>query len=159
MRKLLCIPLLFFIFSLQGCSWICRFYIVNTTNEVITVELKLQDSPGSFPIFHYPFRSYGEVHQYKLKKNGSLNFESTVKVKVDTLEKYSHYTVQISPRSAIEIGHLNNDNYERYDQHFINDRKFNLEKLSISGKKVEIEPATFDNYFRKGKYGEVYFVL
>lgn len=159
MKKFLLIPFFGILFSLQGCSWICRFYIINTTNEVITVELKLQDSPGSFPIFYYPFHSYGKIRQYKLKKNGQVNYESASEVKADTLDKYSHFTVHIQPHSAIEIGYLSNDTYKKYDQYFINDRKFNLEKLSISQKKVEIVPATFDNYFRKRRNGGVYFVL
>lgn len=145
-------------FSLQGCSWVCRFYIANTTNEVITVDVKLMDSTGSFSIFHYPFHYYGKVRQYKLKKNGNINFESVSDIKADTLEKFSHYKVQIPLNSAIEIGSLTNDNYTKHDQYFINGRVFNLERLSISGKNIEIEPAAFDNYFRKDKYGEVYFV-
>ena len=39
MKKLFVIPVITWLFSLQGCSWICRFYIANTSNETIAVEL------------------------------------------------------------------------------------------------------------------------
>ena len=109
--------------------------------------------------------------QYKLKKNNSVDFESSKEIKADTLEKFSHFKFKIPPHSAVEIGQLQNDKYEKHDQYFINGRVFNLEKISVyvrqdgrtpssSGeKKIEIVPSTFDNYFGKGKYGEVYFVI
>ena len=143
---------------MQGCSWVCRFYIANTTNETITAEIKLKDSCGSFPIFHYPGKYFGP-RQYKLKNNGSVDFEKASDAKADTLEIFSHYKVQIPPHTALEIGQLQNDNYTKHDQYFINGRVFNLEKISISEKKIEIVTSTFDNYFHKGKLGEVYFVL
>jgi len=154
MRKIFFFLLIILFVSLQGCSWICRFYIANTTSEAITVEIKLADSVRSFPIFHY-----GKLSQYKLKKNQSVDFESWKEMKVDTLEKFSHYKVQIPPHTAIEIGQLQNDKYEKHDQYFINGRTFNLERILISEKKIEIVSSTFDNYFKKGKYNELYFVL
>jgi len=154
MKKLLILPFIIFVFFLQGCSWICNFYIVNTTNEPVTAEIKLFDSVNSFPIFHYSERS-----GYKLKNNNSVDYENMCVIKADTLEKISHYKVQIPPRSAIAIGQLQNDHYEKHDQYFINGRVFNLEHIVISEKKIEIVPATFDSYFKKGKNNEVYFVL
>lgn len=159
MKKLLFIPLAVFLFSLHGCSWVCGFYVSNTSSTPVTVDVKLMNAPGTFPIFHYPFNYYGKVRQYKLKNNGSVDFEKASDIKVDTLENYSHYKVQILPNSAIEIGQLQNDHYEKHDQYFINGRVFNLEKISVSDKKVEISTSTFDNYFHRGEHGEVYFVL
>lgn len=159
MKKLFILPVTVLLFSLQGCSWICRFYIANTTDKPVTVEMKLMNDPGSFPIFHYPNYYYGKLTRFGLNNNKSVNFEDRTEVKADTLENFSHYKMQIPPRSAIEIGQLQNDHYEKQDQYFINGRVFNLEKLSVEEKKVEITPATFDNYFRKGKYNELYFVL
>lgn len=148
------------VFSLQGCSWVCRFYITNTTNETLSVEMKLMDCPGSFPIFHYPHFYYGKLWQYQLKKNSNVNhFAGMIEVKADTLENFSHFRFQIPPHSAVEIGALQNDKYERHDQQFINGRKFNLERLLIMEKKIEVTPADFDNHFRKGKSGEIYFVI
>lgn len=159
MKKLLLLPLVVILFSLQGCSWRLGFYIANTSSETITVEMKLTDSPGSFPIFHYPKYYYGRLRCFKLKKNKSVDFESSQEAKTDTLDKFSHFRFEIPPHSAIEIGQLQNDNYEKHDQHFINGRVFNLEKITISQKKMEIVPSTFDNYFKKGKYKEIYFVI
>jgi len=147
-------------FSLQGCSWICRFYIANTSNEAIRVEMKLMDSPSSFPIFHYPKYYYGKLEKYDLKKNGAVNLEKgAIEVRADTLDKFSHFRFEVPPHSAVEIGALQNDHYEKYNQYFINGRTFNIERILISEKKIEIVPSTFDNYFRKGKFGEIYFVL
>jgi hypothetical protein len=147
-------------FPLQGCSWICRFFIANTTNEPVIVEIKLMDSPGSFPIFHYPKYYYGKLSRYELKKGLKVNFEKAPEeVKADTMENFSHFRFEIPPHTAIEIGQLQNDHYEKHDQYFINGRVFNFEKLVISRKKIEITPPTFDNYFKKGKYSDIYFVL
>lgn len=159
MKKLLFLPILTVLLSLHGCSWICRFYIANTSSETISIEIKLMDSPGSFPIFHYPKNYYGKLHSYALKQNNQIDFETSKEVKADTLEKYSHYKFEIPPYTAIEIGQLQNDNYEKHDQYFINGRVFNIEKISISQRKIDIVPSTFDNYFKKGKYKEVYFVI
>lgn len=154
MRKVFSFFLFVLFVSLQGCSWICRFYIANTTSETITVEMKLADSVRYFPIFHY-----GKLRQYKLTKSNNVDFEKMKEIVADTLEKFSHYLLEIPPHTAFEIGQLQNDNYEKHDQYFINGRTFNLEKISISQKKIEIVPTTFDNYFRKGKYNDVYFVI
>ena len=123
------------------------------------VEMKLTDRPGSFPIFHYPHHYYGKLHTYKLRKGASVEWDGSKETKADTLDKYSHFRFEIPPQSAVEIGQLQNDNYEKFDQYFINGRTFNIEKISISSKKLEIVPSTFDKYFRKEKNNEVYFVL
>lgn len=152
--------LIFLAISLQGCSWICGFYIANTTNHPITVELKLTDMPGSFPIFHYPRFHNARLCRYDLKKNNSIDpGTSTYMTTGDTLDVFSHYKLVIEPHTAVEIGQLQNDHYEKYDQYFINGRTFNLERIVISEKKIQIVPSTFDNYFKKGKNNGVYFVL
>jgi len=120
--------------------------------------MKLMDSPNSFPIFHYPKNYYGKLHSYALKNN-SIDFETYKEMKADTLEKFSHFRFDIPPHTAVEIGQLQNDTYEKHDQYFINGRVFNLEKITISQKKIDIVPSAFDNYFKKGKYKELYFVI
>ena len=123
------------------------------------VEMKLTHTPGSFPIFHYPHHYYGKLHTYKLNKRGSVEWEGARETQADTLDTYSHFRFEILPHTAVEIGRLQNDTYEKHNQYFINGRTFNIEKISISSKKLEIVPSTFDKYFRKGKNNEVYFVL
>ena len=159
MKKLPLLPIIAILFFLQGCSWRVGFFIANSSNETITVEMKLMDSPGSFPIFHYPKYYYGKLYTYALKKNCSVDYETSKELKPDTLENFSHFRFDIPPHTAIEIGQLQNDNYEKHDQYFINGRVFNLEKITISQKKIDIVPSTFDNYFKKGKYKELYFVI
>ena len=158
MKKLSLLPVLVILFSLQGCSWRIGFYIANSGNEPLTVDVKLMDAPGTFPIFHYPGR-YFSPRKYALQKDNSVDFNTASDIKTDTLEKYSHYKLQLPPHTAVEIGELQNDHYEKHDQYFINGRVFNLEKITISEKKIEIVPAVFDNYFKNEKNNGVYFVL
>lgn len=144
-----------------SCSWICRFYIANSTDKPLEVKIKLMNAPGSFHIFYYPNRYYGKLTAYKLKGNEAVDFTARKELKPNTLSRFSHFKVTFPPRTAIEIGLLQNDTYKKYDQHFINGRVFNLEEMKITkpGGQIEIKPQTSDNYFCKGKNGEIYFVL
>ena len=85
--------------------------------------------------------------------------EDTKEFLADTLEDYSHITFTLPGHAAVEIGRLQNDNYEKHDQYFINGRAFNLEFLLIKTKEKEIKitAKTFDSYFKKGKYKELYY--
>jgi len=141
-------------FFLNGCSWVCRFFIANTSNETVTADVKLFDSVKSFPIF-----DYGVVGFYSMKKNGSVDFDTYKIIKVDTIGKISHYKVKMPAHTAIEIGELQNDHYEKYNQYFINGRTFNLESIMIPEKKISIVTSTFDSYFHKAKSGDIYFVF
>jgi len=143
------------VFLLQGCSWIIRFFVVNTTNESLVIELNLLKNPSSFPIFHYR-----EFYLYE-GSGKKINWEKQKEIVPDTLENYAHLKMTLPANSTLEIGRLNNDKYERHDQYFINGRVFNLEELNIykEDDEIEITPATFDNYFKKGKNGEVFYFV
>jgi hypothetical protein len=127
---------------------------VNTSDKPISIEIKLSKKVTSFPIFDYSsFTLRGE-------KNGKIIYDSQKEIKADTLEDYSHFKISIPAHSALEIGQLLNDKYEKYNQYFINGRVFNLESLIIhsSEKETKILPETFDTYFEKEKGNVIYVV-
>lgn len=151
--KVKCLIFLLVIPFLHGCSWIVRFFVVNHSASPIHIETKLKKDPASFPIFHY-----NELYTYSCP--GKIpDWNGQKEIKPDTLENYSHYTIDLAANTALEIGRLQNDKYQKHDQHFINGRTFNFDTLIItkSGKKVLIAATTFDDYFRKGKNGELFY--
>ncbi len=154
MKKLFFPLLVSFVFILQSCSWICRFFIVNTTDKPISVEIKLNKTVKNFPIFHYR-----EFYLHEAK--GAKISDDTKEFLADTLEDYSHIKFELPAHTSVEIARLQNDKYEKHDQYFINGRVFNLEALLINdGKKeIKITTETFDTYFKKGKYGEIYYYV
>lgn len=142
-------------FLLQGCSWIIRFFVVNTTNVPLVIELKLLKHPSSFPIFHYR-----EFYLYE-GSGKKVNWEKQKELLPDTLENSAHLKMTLPANTTLEIGRLHNDKYERHDQYFINGRVFNLEELNIykGEDEREITTAAFDNYFKKGNNGEVFYFV
>lgn len=141
---------------LQACSWIERFFVVNDTDEAITLDVKLLADPGNFPIF-----SYRSFYTYPVQKNNvSCEKPTEVTPAHQSGKNQSQYTVTLPAHTALEIGRLDNDKYERYDQYFINDRKFNLESITVksAGKEISITPATFDAYFKKSR-GNIYYYI
>ncbi len=143
-----------FVFILQACSWICRFFISNTTDKPVSLEIKLNKAVKSFPIFHYREFYLHETSGEKIKDDAK-------EFLADTLEDYSHVKFILPAYTAVEIAQLQNDKYEKHDQYFINGRVFNLESLIITahGKETKIIPETFDSCFKKGKYGEIYYYV
>lgn len=140
---------------LQGCSWIIQFFVANTTNNPVKIEIRHQKAPGSFPIFHY-----NEFYLYEGDES-KVNWDKQREINPDTLENYAHFTLTIPAHSTLEIGRLNNDKYEAHNQYFINGRVFNLDSLSyyIGIKRTIITKNTFDNYFKKGKHGGVFYFI
>lgn len=140
--------------ALQNCSWICRFFISNTSDKPVSIEIKLNKTAANFPIFHY--REF-----YLHETNGEKIKDDTKEFLADTLEDYSHIKFTLPAHTAVEIARLQNDKYEKHDQYFINGRVFNLESLALTnnGKETKITPETFDTYFKKGKYGEVFYYV
>ena len=141
---------------LQGCSWIVRFFVVNETKVPITIEMTLQKNVSSFPIFHY-----GPLYTYKAEKNKVDCEQPTEANPVYVGDDKSHYKVELPTNAALEIGRLENDKYEKYDQMYINGRVFNIESLKITsgGKETVIVPKNFDNYFKKGGDNEIFYYV
>lgn len=132
------------VFLLQGCSRQEYFVITNETTADIIIEYKLKKTPEGFPIFDQHPKSYA------LNDDGAIYWDKLKSIKdTDTIEHFIHIT--LPPNTGLIIGRLSNDEYKSYDQDFINNRHFNLERLKIisDDKRSEIYPETFDSFFTK----------
>lgn len=138
---------LFFVFILflfSGCSWQEYFVVSNESNSEIILEYEIESPENGFPIFE----SHPSV--YRLDASGTINWNEKVTV-ADGNMLPQIIQIVLPPKSAIIIGNLSNDQYEKHDQYFINGRKFNFKKMKIIAKNrtIEISPENFDNYFKK----------
>lgn len=135
---------------LDGCSWVERFFIVNL-GAPASIEIKLRPNSGNFPIFDH------RMYTYPVSKKG-VNCEKPTELSPAFLDKDKlQYTFTLPANTAVEIGRLHNDKYEKYDQVFINNRTFNLEWIILKpeGKETtKIVPSNFDAYFKKSR-GEI----
>lgn len=137
-------------FVLSGCSWVERFFIVNQ-GEPVSIEIKLRPNSGNFPIFDH------RMYTYPVGKKGVNCEKPTELTPAFTNKEKLQYTFTLPANTAVEIGRLHNDKYEKYDQVFINDRTFNLEWIILKqeGKEItRIVPSNFDSYFKKSR-GEI----
>jgi hypothetical protein len=136
--------LVVFALALQGCSWIERFFIVNHTASPVTIEVKLVESPRGFTIF-----SSSQLYSYPAPKN-KVSCDKPTEIQPTRLSPY-HYSVELPANTALEIGRLFNDRYEKQDQYFINDRTFNLTeiRITVGGKETVIGRQAFDAHFKK----------
>ena len=127
---------------------------MNTSDKPINVDIKLHKNQVNFPIFHYGKIYVHEAFDEKMK-------DAEKEMLSDTLENFAHFNFTLAAHSAAEIGELQNDHYEKYNQYFINGRVFNVESLVINsgGNKTTIVPETFDTYFKKGRSGEIYYYV
>jgi len=148
--------LLFASYLLTSCSWEVRFYISNMTDAPVDIQVTLKKIERGFPIFKYK-----SLTRYELRKNGYVSHQKIETVTPEMDDNTLTYKYQLQPNYALSIGVLNNDNYKSYDQYFINDRVFNLEKIIIGYKNttIEIVPETFDDYFKVMKRGGVYYTI
>lgn len=102
---------------------------------------------SGFPIF----TERAEI--FKMNKSGDINWENRSAI-TDLDTSLQTVKIILPPNSILNFGHLSNDHYTSHNQYFINDRKFNLEKLIVN--KTEIVPETFDKYFKKDDGSIVY---
>lgn len=144
---------------LQGCSYLQRFLIYNTTDEAIEVEITLSPEVNDFPIFQYPHNYFDKLDMYDIDRNNNILGPSEKYLELDTLDNFAHFTLTLPPKKAIEIGALHNDKYVSYDQKFINGRTFNLVEIKIPKKNITIVPSTFDSFFSKSKRGDICYVM
>ncbi|OFY87272.1 MAG: hypothetical protein A3F72_17395 [Bacteroidetes bacterium RIFCSPLOWO2_12_FULL_35_15] len=146
-NKRLKISLLFFasvLFLFSGCSWQEYFVVSNESTSDITLEYEIESPENGFPIFE----SHPSV--YQLDASGTINWNEKLAVADGNMLPQIIQLV-LPPKSAIIIGNLSNDHYEKQDQYFINGRKFNLKNMKIvtKNKIIEISPENFDTYFKK----------
>lgn len=141
--KLKFYSLLVFCSLFSGCSWREYFLISNTSTVAITVTYKIAQVQKGFPIF-YNYKAY------KLNDDNDIDWNTKIEIR-DTDTTLALIHVEIPPKCAFILGELNNDTYTKYNQHFINGRVFNLEKLEINtiSKTTTILPENFDAFFKK----------
>ncbi len=145
MKTKLSIFLLVIVFA--GCSWQQYFLIANHSNKEITITYTLADIGRSFPIFT------DDAEIFKMNKSGNIIWDNRTEIN-DLDTSLNTVKLILPPNCILNFGHLSNDHYEKYDQYFINDRKFNLEKLIVNS--TEIHPETFDKYFKKDDGGIIF---
>jgi len=141
-------------FVLSSCSWKEYFIIKNTSNKTITITYHLEEpSKSAFPIF------YIKPEAYNLNNKGNIDYDNKLKV-VDNDTSMHFVNINLKPNSAMIFGDLNNDNYTKFDQYFINSRIFNLNmiKIEYGEKTIDITKKTFDEYFHK-KDGEIKYTI
>ena len=146
-HKLNKVIVLFFItliFLFSGCSWVESFIITNETTSDITIEYEIEYPRNEFPIFDF------DPHAYYLNSTNNIDWEKPLSI-IDNDTTKLVVKFVLPPKSAIIIGKLYNDTYKKYNQYFINGRKFNLKKLNVINNLniPEITPQNFDNYFKK----------
>ena len=147
------IVLLIIAFSVLGCSWTNHFMIVNESDETITIRYTIEPPKKTFGIFS------NLPSMYPLKKKQHIDWYAKLTTKdLDTNIAAVH--IELPPKTVLIIGELHNDNYEKYDQYFINGRSFNLGELKIThaNNETTIVPNTFDDFFKKNN-GNISYVL
>jgi len=144
MKKKIYLPVLFFLYIFQGCSWQEYFIITNQTSTDIIIEYEITMPQTGFAIF--------DTHpsSYKLNSNNNIDWNEQADVLDQDTAAFTAKIV-LAPKTALTIGHLSNDHYKGRDQYFINGRVFNLKRLKIQNDKtvIEISPENFDDHFSK----------
>ena len=136
----------FFCQFLMSCSWIERFVIFNSSENIVLVNYTLSANQNELPIFN----KY--VQCFELKKNNEIDWEKEIVV-VDKDTSAHSFSFEIPPYSKFIFGELHNDTYEKFNTKFINGYRFNLTKMEIieQAQTVSIVPETFDDFFKKKK--------
>jgi hypothetical protein len=141
--------LLAFIFS--GCSWQEYFVISNETNSEVTVEYKIEDPATGFAIFET------KPSVYTLNSSADIDWNKELSV-IDKDTALLSIHITLPAKSTLVFGHLSNDNYETYNQNFINARVFNLTNLHVNNNEtiIAITPDNFDRFFKKKNGNIIY---
>jgi len=142
-RLLIYIPLLLTC-TLSSCSWNEYFALFNASGASIRVRYDIDSVESGFPLFNTAYRAY------KTDRNTSIDWNKSVQlIDSDTLK--NSVTLILPDQTSLIIGELSNDHYSRYDQQFINDRRFNLNVIEVGNDShaTRISPKQFDTYFKK----------
>lgn len=140
--RLVCWASILLLFT--SCSRVYPFFIVNHTGAPLKIDVELAEDREIFPIFFYPNGNGGAFSLYEMRSATKVDFGTKSQVQVDTLDHFAHYEVKIPANTAFEFGRLSNQRYERYDQDFMNGRKFNLEHIHSASHQSDIKPENFD---------------
>jgi len=159
-KKLLLLGVILILFN--SCSWVERFVILNKTKDPVKITYDLFIKNSGFAIFGDVPEVYNlnEWDNIEWTEKGLTQYNQTITYNKDSSERTISYTVLLPPKTALLFGRISNFNYTKYNDSFINDRYFNLQKLNIyqKDKPLEIIPSTFDNYF-KNKEGNISYTM
>ena len=138
--------ILIFCFQFSSCSWQEEFVIINSSDQALLITITTSNANGGFEIFEKV------PTVFAVDKNGDIIRGKSLQFQFDEVEDRS-IQFNLPPKSCAVIGNLSNDNYEKYNQEFINGRKFNLVSIQIktAHKTISIYPSNFDDHFKKSK--------
>lgn len=131
--------------TFSGCSWSEYFMVSNLSDQSIFVNYAITAPQGhNFGIFE-PSPTF-----YSATKNGKIDWNHKIEVK-DSDERDEVVSIYLPAKSIMVFGSLQNDNYESYDQSFINSREFNLDYISIevNSQVFHTSKKHFDKEFKK----------
>ncbi len=134
--------ILLFTIVLTGCSWQEYFVLENNSDSNIVVTYTLSQVNG-FPIFDY-------ADAYMTSKSGEVDWNKKITIEdSDTSDLGFQFT--LPPNSILTFGHLSNDHYSSWSQHFINGRVFNFQmmKIKMKDRNITISKDSFDSFFKK----------
>jgi hypothetical protein len=128
----------------SGCSWQEYFVITNETTSEIIIDYEIEIPGKGFAIFG------DKPSGYRLNASNNIDWDKMLLL-IDGNMDPQFIQIVLPPGSAIIIGTLPNDHYEKQGQYYINGRNFDLKYLKIASKNkvVEISPEKFDSYFKK----------
>ncbi len=131
-----------------GCSWVDYFVVLNDTDEAVVLSYTVETPAKGFGLF-------GPPRVYRLHGSTSVDWAAAVE-STDAAPGDEDVRVVLPAHTAAVIGRLDNQDYERHDQHFINDRAFNLVRLQVCRQRATkgkaacsavVTPDTFDSVF------------
>ena len=134
---------------LSGCSWQEYFVLENNSDSSIVVSYSISQANG-FPIFD-------EANVYSTTQSGEIDWNKNINI-ADADTSALGFQFTLPPNSFLTFGHLSNDHYSSWSQHFINGRVFNFQVMNIKMKdrNITITKDGFDSFFKK-KNGNIQF--
>lgn len=134
---------------LSGCSWQEYFVLENNSDSSIVVSYSISQANG-FPIFD-------EANVYSTTQSGEIDWNKNINI-ADADTSALGFQFTLPPNSFLTFGHLSNDHYSSWSQHFINGRVFNFQvmKIKMKDRNITITKDGFDSFFKK-KNGNIQF--
>ena len=102
---------------------------------------------------------FDNADAYMTTKSGEVDWNKKITIQ-DSDTTTLGFQFILPPSSILVFGHLSNDHYSNWSQHFINDRVFNFKMMQIKMKdrNISITKDGFDSFFKK-KNGNIKFSI
>ena len=121
------------------CSYQTHILLLNRNDTPRAVQLQFQIVPNGTPLF-----SDRNIARFPINADKRVNYALPMPL---TVEDSANCTVQLPPHSALSTAVIRNQEYKSSQQQFINQRRFNLQKITVGA--TVVNRANFDRYFRK----------